>query len=81
MRKITGAVFVSLDGVMQAPGGPNEDPTGDFKLGGWLPQYYDEAVGKRVDALFDREFDLLLVALTTSSRPIGACGRQGKSAR
>ncbi|HKY22900.1 MAG TPA: dihydrofolate reductase family protein [Vicinamibacterales bacterium] len=60
MRKIIGAVFVSLDGVMQAPGAPNEDPTGGFELGGWLPQFFDEAVGKRVDALFDRDFDLLL---------------------
>ena len=60
MRKVIGAAFVSLDGVMQAPGGPNEDPTGSFKLGGWLPKYFDEAVGKRVDALFAEPFDLLL---------------------
>jgi len=60
VRKITGAVFVSLDGVMQAPGGPTEDPTGGFKLGGWLKPYFDEGVGQRVDALFGGEFDLLL---------------------
>jgi len=60
VRKIIGAVFVSLDGVMQAPGGPDEDPTGGFTLGGWLPQYFDEAVGKRVDTLFAGDFDLLL---------------------
>lgn len=60
MRKVIGAAFVSLDGVMQAPGGPNEDPTGGFKLGGWLFEYFDEAVGKRVDALFGGDFDLLL---------------------
>ena len=60
MRKIIGAVFVSLDGVMQAPGGPDEDPTGGFALGGWLPQYFDDAVGKRVDTLFAGDFDLLL---------------------
>ena len=35
MRKIVAATFVSLDGVMQAPGGPEEDPTGGFKFGGW----------------------------------------------
>ena len=60
MRKVIGAAFVSLDGVMQAPGGPEEDPTGGFELGGWLFDYFDEAVGKRVDALFGGEFDLLL---------------------
>ena len=60
MRKIIGSVFVSLDGVMQAPGGPQEDPTGDFKLGGWLPKVGDDAVGKRVDKLFTPPFDLLL---------------------
>jgi len=45
---------------MQAPGGPDEDPTGGFALGGWLPQYFDEAVGKRLDTLFAGNFDLLL---------------------
>jgi dihydrofolate reductase len=60
MRSISGAVFVSLDGVMQAPGGPEEDPTGDFKLGGWLPKFFDDVVGERVDKLFTPPFDLLL---------------------
>lgn len=60
MRKITGAAFVSLDGVMQAPGNPTEDPTGGFTLGGWLPQFFDEAVAKRLETVLGREFDLLL---------------------
>src|SRR5688572_21145201 len=60
MRRITGAVFVSLDGVMQAPGGPEEDRTGGFKLGGWLPGIFDDAIGERVDKLFTPPFDLLL---------------------
>lgn len=60
MRKIIGAAFTSLDGVIQAPGGPEEDPTGGFELGGWLFNYFDEAVGKRIDALFAEPFDLLL---------------------
>ena len=42
MRKITGAAFVSLDGVMQAPGGPTEDPTGGFDEGGWV---FDGRIG------------------------------------
>lgn len=60
MRKIRGAAFVSLDGVMQAPGGPTEDPTGGFQYGGWLATFWDEAVGRRIDRLFGGEFDLLL---------------------
>ena len=40
MRKLTGAVFVSLDGVMQAPGGPDEDPTSGFTLGGWTHPFF-----------------------------------------
>jgi dihydrofolate reductase len=60
MRKITGAAFVSLDGVMQAPGGPTEDPTGGFHYGGWLAGLFDEAIGHRIDRLFGGEFDLLL---------------------
>ena len=60
MRKIIGAAFVSLDGVMQAPGGTTEDPTGGFKYSGWLPPYADEAIGKTVGELFNRSFDLLL---------------------
>lgn len=60
MRRIIGAAFVSLDGVMQAPGGPEEDPTGGFTLGGWLPQVFDEALGNQIDTLFNKPFDLLL---------------------
>jgi dihydrofolate reductase len=60
MRRIIGAAFVSLDGVMQAPGGPSEDPTGGFPHGGWLAPIFDEAVGRRIGKLFGGEFDLLL---------------------
>lgn len=60
MRKIKGAVFVSLDGVMQAPGAPVEDTTGGFDHGGWLAPIFDEAAGGRIDRLFGGEFDLLL---------------------
>ena len=55
-----GSVFLSLDGVMQAPGGPTEDPTGGFAHGGWLPQFFDEDVGAAIDAFFDGNYDLLL---------------------
>ena len=60
MRRIIGAAFVSLDGVIQAPGHPEEDRSGGFGLGGWLAHFFDEAVGERVDALFAPPFDLLL---------------------
>jgi dihydrofolate reductase len=60
MRKITAATFVSLDGVMQAPGGPDEDPTGGFKFGGWTFPYFDEALGASMDETFRKPFDLLL---------------------
>ena len=53
-------MFVSLDGVMQAPGGPSEDPTGGFEHGGWLPQFFDEDVGQAIDAFFGEDYDLLL---------------------
>ncbi len=59
-RKIIGGAFVSLDGVMQAPGGPHEDPTGGFALEGWLATMFDEGLGNQVDTLFASPFDLLL---------------------
>ncbi len=60
MRKVIGSLFQSLDGIIQAPGGPTEDPTGGFAHGGWLPQFFDAEVGAAIDAVFDRPYDLLL---------------------
>ncbi len=60
MRKIVVATFTSLDGVMQAPGGPMEDPTGGFTFGGWTAPYFDEALGASLGEIFGRPFDLLL---------------------
>jgi dihydrofolate reductase len=60
MRKITGAVFLSLDGVMQAPGGPNEDYTNGFDEGGWLFRFGDEGFFGTIGSLFSGEYDLLL---------------------
>jgi dihydrofolate reductase len=59
MRKLTGAVFVSLDGVMQAPGGPEEDPTSDFRLGGWVAPLWDAEMGP-FESLIESDYDLLL---------------------
>jgi dihydrofolate reductase len=60
MREIVAAAFVSLDGVMQAPGGPQEDPTGGFAHGGWVPAFWDDALTAAMNAVFARPFDLLL---------------------
>lgn len=60
MRRIIGSVFQSLDGVMQAPGGPSEDWTGGFDLGGWLWPLDDEATGEWIGELFGGTYDLLL---------------------
>ena len=62
MRKVIVGAFVSMDGVMQAPGGPEEDPTGGFKFGGWVAPVadVDPVFGEEVGKLFGEPFDLLL---------------------
>ena len=60
MRKVITGAFVSLDGVMQAPGGPKEDPTRGFKLGGWVVPYMDEVFGQAINEMFGQPFALLL---------------------
>jgi dihydrofolate reductase len=60
MRKIVVLSFISLDGVMQAPGGPDEDVSGDFKYGGWTVPYSDEVSGKMMGEQMSMPFDLLL---------------------
>jgi dihydrofolate reductase len=59
MRKVIVGAQVSMDGVMQAPGGPTEDPTKGFRFGGWSMAYFDEVGGEEIDRLF-KDFDLLL---------------------
>jgi dihydrofolate reductase len=60
VRKIIVGAQVSIDGVMQAPGGPTEDPTKGFTFGGWAMPYFDQAFGEEIDRLFEQKFDLLL---------------------
>ncbi len=59
-RKITGAAFLSLDGVMQAPGGPVEDTMGGFDQGGWVFKLWDEGINETLGGLFAGDYDLLL---------------------
>ncbi len=60
MRQITAGLFQSMDGVVQAPGGPDEDRSDGFSLGGWIVPHVGETVGGFIDTIFDGEFDLLL---------------------
>ena len=60
MRKIVVGAQVSMDGVMQAPGGTWEDPTKGFKFGGWVMPYFDEVFGEEIDRAFGKNCDLLL---------------------
>lgn len=60
MRKIIVIEFVSLDGVMQAPGGPEEDTSGGFKYGGWTVPYFDEFAGKAMAEQMKPPYSLLL---------------------
>jgi dihydrofolate reductase len=60
MRKIIVLEFISLDGVMQAPGGPKEDTSGGFKYGGWTAPYFDEEAGKVMEKQMAGDYDLLL---------------------
>ncbi len=60
MRKIIVLSFISLDGVMQAPGGPEEDTSGGFKYGGWTVPYFDDFAGELMGEQMSQPFDLLL---------------------
>src|SRR2546422_6890188 len=56
MRKIIIGAQVSMDGVMQAPGGPTEDPTKGFRFGGWAMPYFNQEFGEEIDRVF-KNFD------------------------
>lgn len=60
MRKLIASTFVSLDGVMQAPGGPEEDPTGGFAFGGWVFNYWDGNMGRSMSGFDGKNRELVL---------------------
>ncbi len=60
MRKLIASTFVSLDGVMQAPGGPEEDSTQGFSLGGWTFTYWDEVMGQSMSGFDGNDRELVL---------------------
>src|SRR4030042_5461337 len=60
MRRLIVLSFITLDGVMQAPGGPEENPTGGFRYGGWVAGYFDDFLGKVMVRQMSKPFDLLL---------------------
>ncbi|HJX42744.1 MAG TPA: dihydrofolate reductase family protein [Geodermatophilus sp.] len=60
MRPLVVTTFLTLDGVAQAPGGPQEDPSGGFPYGGWLVPFADEAFGRQMDRWFAGAQDFLL---------------------
>ena len=60
MRELIVTTFLTLDGVMQAPGGPEEDTTSGFAHGGWSVNYWDEAMGAFMDGVMGKPFDLVL---------------------
>jgi dihydrofolate reductase len=64
MRKIITTTFITLDGVMQAPGGPEEDRTGGFAYGGWSANYWDEMMGDVMNKFMGLPFELLLGRIT-----------------
>jgi hypothetical protein len=78
MRKIKIIEHVSLDGVIQAPGGPEEDKDGDYPYGGWAAPYEDDDGGQAILAAHGERFDLLLGRRTISLR---ASGRRSRTTR
>ena len=66
MRKIITTTFVTMDGVMQAPGGPEEDTSGGFRYGGWQAGVMDDSLGEVINEFLKPPFAMLLGHRTVS---------------
>ncbi len=62
--RLTATTFVTVDGVLQSPGAPQEDPRNGFDLGGWLPPYFDDETGQYMNGVFDQADAFLLGRFT-----------------
>jgi dihydrofolate reductase len=69
MRKLIVSTFLTLDGVMQAPGGPGEDDSGGFTHGGWSVNYWDDRMGQIMSEAMSVPFDLVLGRRTYDTSP------------
>src|SRR5437762_4708549 len=67
MRKLVANTFLTLDGVMQAPGGPEEDDSGGFEYGGWSANYWDDQMGQSMGEFMGKPFDIVLGRRTYDS--------------
>ena len=81
MRPLVVTEFTTLDGVVQAPGGPDEDTTGGFVHGGWLVPFFDDTLGARMDAWFAGVEDFLLGRGPTRSSPRRGRRRRPRTTR
>jgi len=89
MRKLIAITQITLDGVMQSPGGPEEDPRNGFTHGGWAMPFVDDALSQAIDETIAGEFDMLLGRRTYEifvaywpnhgDNPIGKASRRANS--
>jgi hypothetical protein len=68
MRKLISINLVSLDGIMQSPGGPQEDPRGGFELGGWIVPYSDEDMAERLNRAVSGSFSRVYLGNNSVTR-------------